>query len=155
MVIVGNEQLQIPKSLGDDVEHRPVGGKRNVLHQPGHAQARLPPHPAAIRRERSGQHLEQRGFARAIPSDNRDAFARFDLEGNRVEERKVAVGDGHLVQGDQGHLRGTSMPRAAQTAVRCRTGTNGFYTDAREAPVLQRWPERTVTGSLRSRSSLN
>ena len=44
VVVVGDEQLQIAESLGDDVEHRPVGGKRNVLHQPGHAQARLPPH---------------------------------------------------------------------------------------------------------------
>jgi hypothetical protein len=49
-MVGGDEIAQVHESFGDDIEDRPVGGQDDVLYQPGHAQAGLVPHGAAIGR---------------------------------------------------------------------------------------------------------
>ena len=63
----------------------------------------LPPHGAAVGRQLAAQDLEQRGLAGAVAADDADALARLDLQAGIVEQRKMAVRDGDVVEGDERH----------------------------------------------------
>jgi hypothetical protein len=43
-VVGGNELADVPETLGDDVEHRPIGRQGNILLEPADADAGLHRH---------------------------------------------------------------------------------------------------------------
>ena len=51
----------------------------------GHPQAAAPGHPARVGPDPAGQHAQKRGFPLAVASDDADAVAVVDSEGDGVE----------------------------------------------------------------------
>jgi len=50
-----------------------------------------------VRRNVSGQDLQQRGFAGAVAADDGDTFARINLQGCVHKQRQVTEGVGQFV----------------------------------------------------------
>src|SRR5581483_5187756 len=72
------------------------------------------PDGARVRRERAGDHVEQRRLARAVGADQRGDRARFDLEGNPGDGAKTAKGFFHAVEAQQRiHFPGLSLRASA------------------------------------------
>lgn len=103
MVILGNQCRQLTESLRDDVEDGAIGGERDILHQPGHSEARLSPEAPGIRRQFSADDLKKSGFAAPVTADEAHALPRLDLKRDIVEEWKVAEGDGDVIERDERH----------------------------------------------------
>jgi hypothetical protein len=100
-VMVGGDHLaQRAEAFGDDVEDRLVGGKRDVLLETRHDDARLPPEGAAVRRQRTGDDFQQRRLAGAVATDDGDPLAAIDLKGDAIEKRQVTKGDRDRIQGE-------------------------------------------------------
>ena len=66
-----------------------------VLVQLAHHQALAQLHIALSRRKLAGEQLEQRGLARAIGTDNADAVAAMDTQGEIAHDLAFAIGKGH------------------------------------------------------------
>ena len=98
-------RVERPQAVADHRGHRAIRRQRHVLLQPRHANARLPQDEARVRLQVAAQDLQQRGLAGAVAADDGDALAGVNLEGDLVDERQMAEGDGNTVERDERHRR--------------------------------------------------
>ncbi len=98
MVIRGDERAQVAQPFGDDLEHAVVGVERHVLHQPGDAGGRRPPHRAPVGHDLAAHDLQQRRLPGAVPADEGETLASVDLERDVVEQRQVPVSVEEMVE---------------------------------------------------------
>ena len=137
MVILGHERGEIAEPFRHHIEHRLRRRQRHVLHQP---RDRMPGCRQTLPRsgcDRSIDNLQQRGFAGAVAADQRNPFARLDLERRVFEQWKVTVGDGDAVENDEGHR--IIVPRARCLA---RGVSSQFPVDSSKGPQLRYWATR-------------
>jgi hypothetical protein len=62
-----------------------------VLVEGGDGKCRAEPHRAGIRRQDSGQHVDQSGLAAAVGSDNADAVAALNADREVVDDGAAAI----------------------------------------------------------------
>jgi hypothetical protein len=78
--------------------------------------------PTRVRHLLPGQQLKQRRLAGAVPPDERDAFARFNLQHDIVKQREMPERERDMVEGGDGHLgswcRDLSTPQNPQSSPR-------------------------------------
>ena len=103
VVVVRHDRAEIAQAFRHDVEHRPIGRERNVLHQSGDAQIGLAPDGAGVRLHVAADDLQQRRLARAVASDDTDALARLNLKARIIEQREMAVGHRDVVERNKRH----------------------------------------------------
>jgi len=94
----------VRSAADDDLADRGSRGEVVTLPQVTHREARRVRDPARIRLACAGQHLEQRGLAVAVASDDADGVALVDTEADGVEQRAGAVAERRAFDVDQvGH----------------------------------------------------
>ena len=104
VVVRLDEIAEIAESLGHHVEDGEMLGQGHVLIQPGRPQIGLAPDGAAIGPLLAAQHAEQRRLAAAIAAEHTHPLPRLDLRADVVEERQVAEGERHAIEGQQRHV---------------------------------------------------
>jgi hypothetical protein len=102
-VITRDQVAQLAEAVGDHIEDRTSRGEWNVLFERRDAQTRRRPHQAGVRRLLTAHDPKQRGFPRAVASDDRNPFARLDLQGRLIEQRQVSEGERDTIERNQGH----------------------------------------------------
>ena len=117
VVIGGDELTDIAEPFGDHIEHRAVGGQGNVLREPADAQPRLKGHRTGVDRPLAAQDLKERRLAASVPSDQRHAFARFNLQHDIVEQRQMSEGERHMVERSNRHLKRETKPQGSVSCV--------------------------------------
>ena len=112
-LVVFFQMMRMP--LGDHVEYRtgwPTAGRpARAGRAAGRAGARRSPSRA---RQLAAEDLQQRRLAGAVAADDRDPFARLDLQRNVIEERQMAKSDRYVVQRQKcprRHLTNVPRPR--------------------------------------------
>jgi hypothetical protein len=85
----------------DHVAHRGVRAEVVGLVQVAHRQSRDVGNPAGVGVASAGQHLQQRGLAVAVTSNDPDRIALVDPEADGVEQRAGAVCDARALHIDQ------------------------------------------------------
>ena len=79
--------------------------EHEILRQIAHDEIALPCHLAAVRRLQAGENAQKRRLARAVASDETEAFAFLDAERGGVEDGAVVVAHGDFGGGnDGGHI---------------------------------------------------
>ena len=106
VVVGGDELAQLAEALGDDVEHRlrrwRAARPARAARRARRAGARPCPRRAAARRAMICSRVDLPVPLRPM---TRDPLAGIDLEGDAIEQRQVAEGDGNGIQGEKGHCR--------------------------------------------------
>ena len=102
---------------------------RRILGEVADAQSALPFDLAGGRLERAADERQQRGLARAVGADDRDALACFDAERDTFEDALGTEGDTHVAEADQGQAR--YCPVAPSRATMRRTmATDDAYVES-------------------------
>ena len=86
-MVARDEIAQVAQRVGDDVEDGVIGGDRNVLIEPGDAEAWLGPHGAGVRRLLAADDPQERRLSGSVPADHADAFASLDPQVRVAEQR--------------------------------------------------------------------
>ena len=86
-VVARDQVAQLAEAVGDRIEDRTSRREWNVLFERRDAQTRRRPQRARVRRLLAAHDPEQRGLPRAVTSDDRDTFARLDLQSGLIEQR--------------------------------------------------------------------
>ena len=102
-MVARDEIAQVAQRVGDDVEDGAIGGDRNVLIEPGDAEAWLGPHGAGVRRLLAADDPQERRLSGSVPADHADAFASLDPQVRFAEQRQVAECYRDLVEGNERH----------------------------------------------------
>ena len=96
-------RIERAEAFADDLGDRSIRRQRHVLHQPRDPHAGLPQHEARIGLQIAAEDLQQRRLAGAVAADDGDPFTGIDLEGDLVEQRQVAEGEGDTVERNERH----------------------------------------------------
>jgi hypothetical protein len=83
VVVIPDEIAQLAEAGRDGFEHGGLAGAVQgvrVLRHARDARAGLAPQDACIRHEVAGKHLQQAGFAFAVPAEHGDALARLNSQ---------------------------------------------------------------------------
>ena len=90
-------------AFGDDVEDAGRGIEQRLLRHVAHAQALRHLQQPVVELLQPGQHLQQRGLARAVAADQAQALAALQREGGAVEQGHMAIGQVGVGQRQDGH----------------------------------------------------
>ena len=87
----------------DDVGHRANNVRRHFLRESREQRAGLAKHRARVGLNLARDGFHQRGFARAVASDQTQAFARIDLEIYLVQDRRTTKAEINIKETEQRH----------------------------------------------------
>ncbi len=101
--IFADQITQVSQPLGHDIEHAGIRVMWNLLGEPGDAD----PLPGAgrtrVRLDLPADDPQQRGLACPVATDETDSLTALNGEGDVVQERRQAVGEGDGFEAQQGH----------------------------------------------------
>jgi hypothetical protein len=96
-------RIECAKALANNIGDGSIRRQRHVLDQSRDASAGLSQHEARIGLQIAAENLQQRRLAGAVAPDDGDALAGVHLEGDLVEQREMAEGDGDTVERYERH----------------------------------------------------
>ncbi len=153
-LVVRPQRLALaPESQRDGFVHGVIAGEGGLLLEQRNARLRCHPALAIVERRGTGQHAEQRRLAGAVAPDEAHVLARLDLELGVIEQRKMAVRETRMGEGEDRHERSRRMnagecarraqsARTVQTAARAGGARSGSAardaTAARSGPATPR-----------------
>ncbi len=123
LLVAAAQRARVGQAVGDRVEHRRRRLQRRLLRHVRAAQALRALQLARIQPLAAGQHLQQRRLAAAVAADQPAALLRLQHQRRVVQQRRVAVGEVGVGQGQQRH-RGS---RAADARVGWAAGSAHDY----------------------------
>ena len=96
-MVVDQDLVGIAQTLGHGFEHRMLGVEFRLLRDIGQLHPRRAPHTAIVGLRRTGNDLEQAGFAGAVAADQADPFARLQHQVGVVEQRHMAERERYFI----------------------------------------------------------
>ncbi|MNT48807.1 hypothetical protein D3C72_1856090 [compost metagenome] len=103
MVVLRDQLADLGQPFGHHVVHAALVGRRQLLRQLADLQRRRAPDLAVVRTLVTLDQLEQAGLAGAVAADDAHPLAPGNLPRHLVQQRRGAVGEGHIGELEQGH----------------------------------------------------
>jgi hypothetical protein len=102
-LVFDQQRTHLPEPGRGRVEYRFVQVEHRFLRQIGQAQLGLAPHHAIVSCCLAGQDFQQAALTGAVAADQGDLVAALDHELHAVEQGHVAVSEGDVFEGGDGH----------------------------------------------------
>ena len=103
LVVFGQQRRHLAHPGDNRLENAEFGIERRFLRHVAESQSRLPPHRAVVERPLPRHCAQQGGFAASVAADQRDAFARFELEIRVIKKWNMAIGQRSIGKNQMGH----------------------------------------------------